>query len=321
MGDQVLVADVGGTNTRVALARGGVVDPASVSRYVNADHASLTAVLADYVAARGNPPLAAAAAAIAGPVEAGRGRLTNLDWDIDGPRLAASTGAATGVVMNDLVAQGHALGHLPARAFVPIRPGSIVAEGTRLVIGIGTGFNAAPVHDTPAGRVVAASECGHVTLPALSPDDRALADDIARDHDGFPGVEEVLSGRGLLNLYHRAGAPAAARAADLAAALAAGDATAAAAADRFARTLGMVVGDLALVHLPFGGIHLIGGVARALAGRLADPLRGQPFRDGLRAKGRFSALTDRFDISLIEDDFAALTGMAAHLARGIGANR
>lgn len=321
MGKQVLVADVGGTNTRVALAQGGVVDAASVTRFVNAEHASLTEVLAAYVAARGTPALAAAATAIAGPVEAGRGRLTNLDWDIDGPRIEAATGAAHGVVLNDLVAQGHALGHLPDAAFRPIRPGPVVPGAARLVIGIGTGFNAAPVHDTPDTRVVAPSECGHITLPTLTAEDRALADDIARDHDGFPGVEEVLSGRGLLNLYHRAGAPVAARAADLAAALAAGDRIAAAAADRFARTLGMVVGDLALIHLPFGGIHLIGGVARALAPRLADPVLGQPFRDGLGSKGRFSDLTRRFDITLIEDDLAALTGMAAHLSRRIGTNR
>mgnify|MGYP001556246311 FL=1 len=36
-----LVADIGGTNTRVALARGPVVDRATVTRYANADHADL----------------------------------------------------------------------------------------------------------------------------------------------------------------------------------------------------------------------------------------------------------------------------------------
>ncbi|MFB2531752.1 glucokinase [Paracoccus zhouxuedongae] len=313
MVEQVLVADVGGTNTRVALAQGARVDMASVMRFANAEHASLDAVLESYLKARGTPRIAAAAAAVAGPVENGRGRLTNLDWDMDGDRLRAVTGASRAVVMNDLVAQGHALGHLDAKAMRPILPGTAQAGAVQLVIGIGTGFNAAPVHDAATGRLVAASECGHITLPTLTAADRALADDIAARHDGFPGVEEVLSGRGILGLYHRAGGDPAARSADFAKALAAGQAPAVQAADTFARILGMVVGDLALVHLPFGGIHLIGGVARAVAPRLADPATGAAFRDGFRHKGRFSDFMQRFAVNLIEDDFAALTGMAAHL--------
>ncbi len=315
MRKQVLVADVGGTNTRVALAVAGVVDTTSVARFTNADHPSLEAVLRRYHQDQGQPAIFAAACAIAGPVEGDRGRLTNLDWDIDSARLRAATGAAHGAVMNDLVAQGHALGHLPVSAFRPLVTGSEPPlSGVQLVIGIGTGFNAAPVHDTASGRVVAASECGHITLPALSTEDRALADDLSHQH-GFPGVEDVLSGRGMLALYHREGAPASARSTDFAAALAAGEAVAVRAADRFARVLGMVIGDLALVHLPFGGIHLVGGVARALAPRLAHPVDGAALREALYAKGRFSDFLRRFSVDLIEDDFAALTGMAAHLHR------
>ena len=45
-----LVADIGGTNTRVALARGPVVDRATVMRHANADHPDLASVLAQYLA-------------------------------------------------------------------------------------------------------------------------------------------------------------------------------------------------------------------------------------------------------------------------------
>ena len=40
-----LVADIGGTNTRVALARGAVVERATVTRYANAEHADLVGVV------------------------------------------------------------------------------------------------------------------------------------------------------------------------------------------------------------------------------------------------------------------------------------
>ncbi len=313
MAQTVLVADVGGTNTRVAVARGGRIDTASIARFANRDFRGLDAVLARYRADHPAGGIDAAAAAIAGPVEAGRGRLTNLDWTIDADLLRAATGAGRAVVMNDLVAQGHALGHLPPSALRPILTGEAAPSGSaRLVVGVGTGFNAAPVHDGPGGRVVAASECGHVALPAVTADDRALADQLAAEH-GFASVEEVLAGRGILNLYRRAGAPEGVTNADFAAALGRAEPAALAAADRWARSLGMVLGDLALIHLPLGGIHLVGGVARALAPRLADPTVGRPFVEAFRDKGRFTGFMARFSIGTIEDDYAALTGMVAAL--------
>ena len=43
-----LVADVGGTNTRVALARDGIVDRASIRRFANAGNSGLDAILRDH---------------------------------------------------------------------------------------------------------------------------------------------------------------------------------------------------------------------------------------------------------------------------------
>ena len=46
----LILADVGGTNTRVALARAGGVDHASIRRYPNAGRPGLEPILADYLA-------------------------------------------------------------------------------------------------------------------------------------------------------------------------------------------------------------------------------------------------------------------------------
>ena len=59
-----LVADIGGTNTRVALARGAEVDPGSVARFRNADHSGLTEVLRHYLADRNARPAAASVSLI-----------------------------------------------------------------------------------------------------------------------------------------------------------------------------------------------------------------------------------------------------------------
>jgi glucokinase len=80
----------------------------------------------------------------------------------------------------------------------------------------------------------------------------------------------------------------------------------------FVRLLGTVAGDLALIHLPFGGIHLIGGVARAFTAHYER----FGFAAAFREKGRFSSLAAAFPVSIIEDDYAALAGCARRLAEG-----
>ena len=78
-----LVADVGGTNTRVALAEGDQLQSQSIKRYKNADHAGLETVIRLFLEEHGAPDCRGAAVAVAGPVRDGKGELTNLDWSID----------------------------------------------------------------------------------------------------------------------------------------------------------------------------------------------------------------------------------------------
>lgn len=313
-----LVADVGGTNTRVALARDGGIDRGSIRRFANAGAPGLGAILEGYLAEAGKPAIDGACVAVAGPVEGGEARLTNLDWSIGRDGIAAATGARRIAVINDLQAQGHALGHIAADCLRPvIRPAAAQhAETPQLVIGVGTGFNAAVVHDGPAGRLVTASECGHATLPVRSEAELRLMRFVETAH-GFAGVEDVLSGRGLERLHawaaREAGREGERDASAIMAAIGRGDdPVAEATGAAFVRLLGTVAGDLALIHLPFGGIHLIGGVARAFTAHFDRFGLAAAFRD----KGRFAPLMAGFSVSVIEDDYAALTGCARRLAGG-----
>lgn len=305
----VLAADVGGTNTRLALCNGITVDTSTVRRFPNAGFNSLTDVLHAY-RQEFDAPVSAACVAVAGPVRNGVGRLTNRDWQIAADALCAATGAAEGHVINDLAAQGHALDHIEGQAILgPDLPD----KGTRLVVGVGTGFNASPVHRTAAGTHVVASEAGHVSLPVWNAQSLALAEAIARDR-GFASVEEVLSGRGLLRVHGFCAGPQAEALegrAILERASHAPDSAEAAAAELMTETLGRVVGDLALIHLPDGGVFLVGGMARALRPWLMGP----SFSRGYLDKGRFSDFLRTFPVALVEDDYAALTGCADYVAR------
>ena len=310
-----LVADVGGTNTRVALADGARLLPETVRKYRNADYVGLETVLRTYIADEDDVDCTAAAVAVAGPVRDGRGELTNLDWSIDGETVARATWAERVSVLNDLQAQGFAAGMVaPENLLIVIEGPESDPKATKLVIGVGTGFNIAPVFDTPAGRLVPPSEAGHANIPLRTDEELRLLRFVESAH-GFPGVEDVLSGRGLERVYAwrrtEAGDPAEKSAAEIMADCESGaDPAAVEAVQWFVRILGTVAGNLSLIHLPFGGVYLIGGVARAVT----PYFEHFGFADAFRDKGRFSGFMKNFSVFVIEDDFAALNGLASHLA-------
>ena len=76
------------------------------------------------------------------------------------------------------------------------------------------------------------------------------------------------------------------------------------------RLLGSEIGNLALIHLPFGGIYLIGGMSRAMTPHFARFGLEKSFREARRV----DLLEKDFSVTVVEDDYAALTGCAAYLA-------
>ena len=317
---RAILADIGGTNTRVALAEGGTVQAGSIRRFPNAEYKArgqdIGHILRDYLDQTGASVTGVCVAA-AGPVQDGIATMTNLDWRMDAASLRAATGARACALLNDLQAQGHALGHVAAENLNRIVAGPEVA-GPMLVVGLGTGVNAAPVHGSGPARIVAPSECGHVNMPVRSEEDLRLMRFIeallaARGETPHCGVEEVLSGRGLANLHsfaaREAGAASTALSAEVLALLEQGEATATHAAKLYARLLAQTLADLALIHLPYGGIFLIGGMARAMTPHFARFGLGQTFREARRV----DLLQHAFSITVVEDDYAALTGCAAFL--------
>lgn len=314
-----ILADIGGTNTRVALATGKVVDPSSIRRFANKDFPSLEPILRRYLEQAGSPAVAGVCVAAAGPVRDGVAEMTNLSWVIDAAQLVRATGATQVAILNDLQAQGQALGHIADKDLKVLLKGPQKPGAAMLVVGLGTGMNAAPVHNTPWGRVVAASECGHVSMPVQTAQDFRLAEYLAHGlpgAHGFAGVEEAIAGRGIGHIHdflaQEAGQTTTKATADVMADLAKGDALARETARLYIHIMGQTLGNLALTHLPFGGIYLIGGVARAMAPYLDDLGFTTAFRD----KGRFAEFMENFSVTLVEDDYAALAGCAAYLANG-----
>ena len=311
MGQHDLVADVGGTNTRVALAIDGKLQTQTIHRYRNTDQSGVVGILQKYL--RDHAPEArpnAVCIDVAGPVGHDEGQLTNLDWTVTSAELCSGTGARFGAILNDMQAQGMALSHLPRTAFHSIVKGT-AQGGNRMVVNIGTGFNSAVVLGEGPKLTVPGSETGHVNLPAPSPQIYELHQFLT-EHFGFASAEEVLSGRGLGHIYgflagldprqalptshhimtHIHSDPHARKSVEI-----------------MLEVLGCVCGNLALTHLPFGGIYLVGGMAHVLA----DYYHDSAFHRAFVAKGRFAEFMDQFSVHLVQDDHAPLVGCIAHL--------
>jgi glucokinase len=297
------------------------VQRASAVSFKNASYAGLQPILSDYLARHGLTAVDGVCVAAAGPVRDGVAEMTNLSWIIDAAQLTRATGAQRTAILNDLQAQGHALGHIAPAYLRRVVDGPDKSGGSMLVVGLGTGVNAAPVHDTPAGRVVPPSECGHVSMVVRGDEDLALlrfVEAYLAETGDIPhcGVEEVLSGRGLANVHAFAaaavGRPGMRTSAEVLADLAAGDAVAEHAARIYVRILAQTLADLALIHLPYAGIFLIGGMARAMTA----PFNRFDLAGQFREPRRVDLLQSAFSITVVEDDYAALTGCAAYLENG-----
>ena len=307
------VADIGGTNTRVALASGGALRRDSIRRYKNSEYSSFDSVLQAYLDENAMLSVQGVCVALAGPVSDGAGSLTNLDWQLEETHLSQKTGAGRVHLLNDLQAQGYALGSIRPDQILEVVRGQPPRTGaTQLVIGVGTGFNAAAVVETPGGRAVLPSEAGHANLPVRNERELRLCRFVETAH-GFPAIEDVLSGRGLERVHTFLGAEQginrSAAAAEIMASVANGDAEAEASLEMFIGLLGTVAGNLSLIHLPFGGVFLAGGVARSISPYLTR----MGFDAAFRNKGRFAEFMSAYSVSVIEDDFAALNGCASYL--------
>lgn len=308
---RVLLGDVGGTNTRLELI-GPDRGQRHLATFRNSDFASFEDLLVAFLATQGGPVCAQIILAIAAPISGTSIRLTNCQWQIDADRIRTATQAKTVRLINDLEALALSISTLPTSAvrhiFGPAEPAEPL--GRTLVLGTGTGFNAAcALH--PAQLNVLPAECGHMTLPVETEDDLRLRHHLAQGR-GRASVERALSGQGLIEIYQwvaqsRGLDPENLTAPQIATqAVQNADPCCVKAAMIVLRILGTVCGDLALAYLPHGGIYLAGSVVRALAPLITT----SDFAAELTKKGRQTHLMQSFTVQLITQDSAALIGCA-----------
>ncbi|THB66448.1 MAG: ROK family protein [Spirochaetaceae bacterium] len=187
----VAVADIGGTNTTIALMQSSPSAASSKSAaaipairildkrtFPSGELGPINRVLAkavqDLHSQNSSPAPSILCVGAAGPVKDGRCRLTNLQWQLDAAEIKQATGLPVRLI-NDFSAVclgiPQLLQHRPddmlfltsARPQIPLTAGS-----TLLAIGAGTGLGAGLLQFDPQnGGQVLSGEAGHSSLPVF----------------------------------------------------------------------------------------------------------------------------------------------------------
>lgn len=307
----VLIGDIGGTNTRLAIANSGTVG--EVRRYVNVDIDGIGSCLADFLSRR---DLVAAQCdvmlAVAAPVVGDSVTLTNLAWEISRPHLQTRFGFRRIGLLNDFFAIAQALPALTPSDTLAIGGGIAVRDAPALVIGPGTGFGASIA--LPGGAALA-TEAGHALMSAMTADETTVLDRL-RENLGVVSVEQVLSGAGLSNL-HRAvlGSPqdpALSAEAIATRALAGDDPAASETLALFFAFLGIAARNLALSTGARGGVYLAGGILP----RYAQALAASDFRARFEFPAPLPGYLEGIPTRLITHPEPALLGLACYANAG-----
>jgi glucokinase len=319
----LLAGDVGGTKVNLALVRAGKGDPSRVAfaSYRSADHDSLESIVRAFLA--GHPRVDRACFGVAGPVDGGRSRLTNLPWILDADRLREASGAKSACLLNDLQAMAYAVPFLPPEAFEAVQDGEADPGGAVAVLAAGTGHGQAWLRPVDGRMLPVASEGGHVDFAPRDAREARLLAFLQARFGGRISLERVVSGPGLKSIHDflsedtgLAESPEAAsriRGRDPSAAiselaLSGKSALCHLALSMFVSLYGAAAGNLALVLLPRGGVVLGGGIAPAIL----PALKEGPFLESFRDKGRFRPFLEGLRVSVLLDPAAPLVGAARY---------
>jgi glucokinase len=308
---QYLVADVGGTNTRIAL--GGADGLLRGETHKNDDVKDLVPLLREALTGADEKRPRLAVIAVAGPVESDEVRLTNRPWAFSRAALRKTLDLDELLVVNDFYALAHSLPALAADELFPLGMKTASKEGNLLACGPGTGFGVSALVRSSGIPTAVSSEGGHMRLGAATADEARVIGRLARDR-GAVAVEDVLSGRGLVASHRILSGHDATTGAIIDAAKH-GDAAARATVEFFMRVFGRVAGDLALAFDARSGVYIAGGLGQALSELYA----GSPFDDAFRDHPPYQERLAAIPVQVIMHPFPGLIGAQqialAHLRR------
>lgn len=315
-----LVADVGGTNVRVAHVEGVDFTVCQKESYSTLDYHSLESIIHKFQTTYPSS-VNSLVVGVAGPVVGGkRAELTNLDWIVDSSELSKKLAIENVYILNDLEAHAYGLNVIRKSDLFCLQVGSGIEKANKAVIASGTGLGESFLVWFKDYFKAFPTEGGHCDFGPDLPEDAELWSFLRRA--GHVSWEAVASGGlGIPNIYRYLKEVKNMEVPSFDKVISEnpksfgkvvfeeykkGHNVAKEILERFVRFYGAEAGNLALKVLATGGMYVAGGIASQLREDLID----LGFLDAFLAKGRFTEFMSHIPLNLVTDADLPLRGAA-----------
>ena len=307
-----LVADIGGTNSRLALYDPVRDELRSLCTYINRDYAQFEDIVRDWLQALPEPRPGECCLAVAAPPFDDRVSMINMDWSFSLGAMAQRFGFAQLRGINDFEGNAYALPHLDEHDLTVLQPGRSRSGAKLATVGPGTGLGGATLSWAAGTAVACASEPGHMGLTPAS----ELELELFRyfSSTGREVYAELLvSGPGLQRLYQAIGAIqgreiVALSPAEISARAQGNDCELCTLSlNTFCALLGSICGDYVLANGAYGGLYLAGGILP----RMIEFLQKSTFVQRFQQKGKMQPHLAQVPVKIITSEVTGLIG-AAH---------
>lgn len=304
-----LIADIGATNARFALVDKGAINHIHV--LACADFPTPADAARHYLKLTGGTAEAGSFAVATAVGSSDRVAMTNNDWNFSIEETRKALGLKHLHVINDFMALAYMVPAIEEKDRFQVGKGKAERNMPIGIIGPGTGLGVAGVVFSDGKPVPVSTEGGHVTMPATTQREFDLFEFLKKEKYSHISAERVISGKGLLNLYHaisgvdKLDLPEKNPAEITEAALKKKCPTCVEALDLFCHFLGIAAGNLALSYGAFGGIYIAGGIVP----QLGDYFASSRFRESYLAKGRYNDYLDRIPTFVITHPYPGLEGL------------
>lgn len=308
-----LVADIGGTNARFALAQksSNAIIISDFEKYSEERVKNFDATMNRFLDNLDFRPKLAVLA-VAGPIQNGAVTFTNRNWRLDESEISAKCGIEKVAMLNDFVAMAYSVPFLADDSFITLKQGESQADKPILVAGPGTGFGSCLLVPSRNKWQALPCEGGHSLYTPRTEMEKELASIL--DRDGNRVSLEMICGGANLPALEAAMADIYARPAGTttpAEIIAKGEE-----GDAFYRELCVLraraiitgIANMALVTGAQGGVVISGGVARHLLPFINTPDTLALF-DAVWPEGDF---LQKISIRMLVNPLAPLIGAASH---------
>lgn len=327
----VLIGDIGGTNIRFALVK--IESPEKYTEltrkfYETKNFNNLEDAIDDFLKSlpeSETSPEEALLACAGSPIN-NLINAENLEWSVDANKIKDRFNLKKCNLINDFTAKGYSILKLKPEDIKPLQTYNVKDTKTKVVIGPGTGLGVATVQEfLQLSGLVRGTEYGHCTFGAISQTEAEFVQFYLKNEPNdtmYIDCEKAFSGPSIPWIYKffcmKEGKNPENFTSEMVfeKGLNNTDPECRSTIDFFCTVYGRIVGDIALVTMPFGGIYLVGKMTLYLKDYITS--QDSPFIKNYYSKGSITnKVLEQFPIYIVKTGTLGLVGATIKIQRDI----